>query len=249
MSSSTLPNSYTFQPIGIIESPYQEKFGVPRQANLVAAKSRIRLLAPYNTPDALQGLTEFSHLWLHFVFHLCLRQTWKPKVRPPRLGGNQSLGVFATRSSFRPNPIGLSLVRLESIHTDQQDIYIEIRGADLVAGTPILDIKPYLPYADIQPQAHAATWAQEAPDPLNVHWTPEALANLQVVEEMQNLYELITQVLAQDPRPAYHHKTDPHRVYGVKLSGYNVNFCYRNSEQAPFGAPRPCIWVLAIKPL
>lgn len=249
MSSHPPPNTYTFQPIGIIESPYQEKFGVPRQANLVAAKSRIRLLAPYDTPDALQGLTEFSHLWLHFVFHLCVRQTWKPKVRPPRLGGNQSLGVFATRSSFRPNPIGLSLVRLQGVHLTPEALCIDICGADLVAGTPILDIKPYLPYADIQPQAHAAAWAQAAPETLQVYWTPEALADLQHLQDAPQVHTLVTQVLAQDPRPAYHQKTDPHRVYGVKLSGYNVNFCYRTPEPTPLGPPASCVWVLAIKPL
>ena len=135
--------------IGIVRSPYREKFAIPRQPGLIPeAISELHLTEPFNTPDAVRGLESFSHLWVLFEFHQNNSHDWSPLVRPPRLGGNKKLGVFATRSSFRPNNIGLSAVRIKSISTQSQRVVIEVFGGDFVDGTPILDIKPYIPYSD-----------------------------------------------------------------------------------------------------
>ncbi|MGL4678266.1 MAG: tRNA (N6-threonylcarbamoyladenosine(37)-N6)-methyltransferase TrmO, partial [Plesiomonas shigelloides] len=157
------PETLTLTPIGVIQSPYKEKFAVPRQPGLVQdGNGELRLLPPYNQPDAVRGLEQFSHIWLVFVFHQTQEQGWRPTVRPPRLGGNERLGVFATRSTFRPNPIGLSKVELRGIKVHGGEVYLELGSLDLVDGTPILDIKPYLPYVDSEPEARAG-FAQEAP--------------------------------------------------------------------------------------
>jgi len=160
-------NSYQFNAIGTIKSPYQEKFAIPRQANLVtAAKGQIVLQGSANNSELLRGIEQFSHLWLIFVFHGTAQQGWKPLVRPPRLGGNKKMGVLATRSTFRPNPIGMSVVKLDSLEThlkaNKQQTILHISGLDLLNGTPILDIKPYIPYSDALADAQAG-FAQQAP--------------------------------------------------------------------------------------
>ena len=149
-----MANSFSMEPIAHIRSDFAEKFGVPRQSGLVdALEASIVFTPPYRSPDALRGLEDFSHLWLIWVFDRAIRESWSPTVRPPRLGGNARMGVFATRSPFRPNPIALSCVKLEGIEQTAEGPVLRVRGADLVDGTPILDIKPYIPYADCHPDA------------------------------------------------------------------------------------------------
>lgn len=215
--------SYTFNSIAIIHSPFKEKFGIPRQPSLVpAARLTVELLPPYNQPDAVRGLAEFSHIWLTFVFHQTAHKTWQPLVRPPRLGGNIKAGVFATRSTHRPNPIGLSLVELLNVSTTNGKVILTIGGADLLDGTPVLDIKPYIPFIESQPQARAG-FVDGPPPLLEVRWASNArqqLASLPCPPE--RLEALIEQVVAQDPRPAY--QNDPIRLYGIRLYDYDVRF-------------------------
>lgn len=207
------------EPIGYIESDFKEKFATPRQPGLVTeAQAKLVLQGPYNQADAVDGLEAFSHIWLIFGFHATAEQGWKPKVRPPRLGGNAKLGVFATRSTFRPNPLGLSLVRLEKI-TTQQGVCLHIQGADLIQGTPVYDIKPYLPWVESQPDA-ASGFAGEAQTlDLPVNFSAPAEAYLQTKPQLR---ALIAQVLKHDPRPAYQQQDD--RVYGCLLQQENVQW-------------------------
>lgn len=217
--------TFNFQAIGFIESCYKEKFGVPRQPGLApAAKGCLRLVAPYNLPDAVRGLQNSSHIWIQFVFHQCLRQSWKPVVRPPRLGGNEKIGVFATRSTFRPNPIGLSVVRLERIDTTDKEVVLHLSGLDLIEGTPVLDIKPYIPYVDSVADA-TNTMAGESPEVRPVFWTLEAQKDLQQYERYFGSFrDLVEQVLQQDPRPAYRKNSGEDKVYGIQLAEANVRF-------------------------
>jgi tRNA-Thr(GGU) m(6)t(6)A37 methyltransferase TsaA len=218
--------SYTFNPIGIIRSCFPEKFGIPRQPGLVReARAKLELLPPYNRSEALQGLEEFSHIWLIFVFHASLKQDWKATVRPPRLGGNRRIGVFASRSMFRPNPIGLSVVELERLVMDNGSPCLHLQGVDLLDGTPVLDIKPYLPYVDAVPEADGG-WANEAPTPqLSVRFS--AAAELQWMEfraRYPELKKLVVQVLERDPRPAYYDNTTPQRRFGTRLLDFDVTW-------------------------
>lgn len=215
------PTAFTLSPIGHIESDYPDKFGIPRQPGLAgAARASLVLTPPYDDPLAVRGLGAFSHLWLTFVFHLS-PERWTPLVRPPRLGGNAKVGVFASRSTHRPNRLGLSLVELLAIDT-RGGVRLELRGADLVAGTPVLDIKPYLPWAESRPEARAG-FAPEAPPALPVSFTPLAEAALAARADGDSLRTLIHQVLAQDPRPAYRRGAED-RVYGVRLRDLDVRF-------------------------
>lgn len=215
------------QAIATLHSPYREKFGIPRQPGLVDVLSTVELLPPYNRPEAVRGLEAFSHVWLSFVFHGVTRQGWKATVRPPRLGGNQRVGVFASRSTHRPNPLGLSVVELVAVQSDAQGVRLLVRGADLLDGTPIIDIKPYLPYVDSLPDARAG-YAPEAPEArLAVGFSEQASAWL---ESQENVYpelkNLLIQVLALDPRPAYK-EDEPDREYGVALYDLNIRFVVR----------------------
>jgi tRNA-Thr(GGU) m(6)t(6)A37 methyltransferase TsaA len=181
----------------------------------------LELLPPYNRAEAVRGLEGFSHVWVSFVFHACMGESWKPTVRPPRLGGNRRLGVFATRSTHRPNPIGLSAVELERIEAGPGRVLLHLKGADLLDGTPVLDIKPYLPYSDVIPGATGG-FAAEAPDTLfEVSFSRPALDRCAAVPELELL---IRQILSQDPRPAYHGKNDAKRVFGMKLLDYDVKW-------------------------
>lgn len=213
---------YTFEPIGIIHAPYKEKFGIPRQSSLArAARSQLRLLPPYNHPDAIRDLETFSHIWIQFVFHQTADRGWTPLVRPPRLGGNAKVGVFASRSTHRPNPIGLSLVELASIDTSD-GVTLELLGADLMDGTPVLDIKPYIPFVEAHPEARSG-FVDGPPPLLSVHWSSQARQQLaEITNPPPALAELIEQVLAQDPRPAY--QDDPARNYGVRLFNLDIRF-------------------------
>lgn len=213
---------FTFAPIGVIHSCFKEKFGIPRQPGLVpAARAVLELLPPYNRAEAVRGLEGFSHIWVSFVFHACLDEAWKPTVRPPRLGGNRRLGVFATRSTHRPNPIGLSAVELERIEASPGQVLLHLKGADLLDGTPVLDIKPYLPYSDVIPGATGG-FAAEAPTALfEVSFSQPALDRCAAEPELELL---IRQILSRDPRPAYYGKNDGKRVFGMKLLDYDVKW-------------------------
>ena len=221
--------NFEFQAIGFIQSCYKEKFGIPRQPGLApAAKGQLKLVAPFNHPDAVRGLEKSSHLWLQFVFHQCLRDHWKPTVRPPRLGGNERIGVFATRATFRPNPIGLSVVKLEEIEINGQDVILHLSGLDLVEGTPILDIKPYIPYVDQVAEAEN-TLASESPEILPVIWSEVAQRQLISYEgQFGSFKTLVDQVLQQDPRPAYRKSQSEDKIYGIQLSEANVRFTVRD---------------------
>ena len=222
----TFSTSYEMHTIGVIHSCFKEKFGIPRQAGLVPeARASLELLPPYDRPEALLGLEGFSHLWIVFVFHQAQREQWSPLVRPPRLGGNQRIGVFASRAPFRPNPIGLSLVALEGISQQGSKLSLELSGVDLLDGTPVLDIKPYLPYADALPEARAG-YAQQAPEaPLVVHFSAAAEARLATwIERYPELRRLIEQLLAADPRPAYQSGKADGRRYGMRLWDFDVRW-------------------------
>lgn len=223
---------YPLEPIGTITSCFKEKFGIPRQPGLVtAARADLVLHPPYNPPEALAGLENFSHVWLIYIFHAVKSGQWKPTVRPPRLGGNRRTGVFATRSNFRPNPIGMSAVKLEKIVVDGKKTRLELSGVDLLDGTPVLDIKPYLPYADAVTEARGG-FAQEAPEAhFSVHFTPAAQAACERLEKgpAPGITRLIRQMLALDPRPAYSGEGDPDRVYGCRL--FNVDVKWKAAAQ------------------
>ncbi|ANI29859.1 tRNA (adenine(37)-N6)-methyltransferase [Yersinia entomophaga] len=218
--------TFSFEQIGVIRSPYKEKFAVPRQPGLIEdGGGELQLLAPYNQPEAVRGLNDFSHLWIMFVFHQTMDGGWRPTVRPPRLGGNARMGVFATRSTFRPNPIGMSLIELKAVRVKGSEVVLELGSLDLVDGTPVIDIKPYLPFAESQPLARAG-FAQSAPD-TDMPVTFSAYAQRQLAENQArypNLERFISQVLAQDPRPAYRKNEVETREYAVLLLEFNVRW-------------------------
>lgn len=217
--------AYTFNPIGIVHSCYKEKFGIPRQPGLVKVEATIEMLPEYALPDAFRELETFSHLWLVFVFHQALREQWKPTVRPPRLGGNERLGVFASRSMFRPNPIGLSVVELSEVVVEKNRLAVKIIGADLLDGTPILDIKPYLPYADALPHASAG-YAETAPTArLTVSFSAQAQAELAAVaNELPHLQQTISEILQLDPRPAYQANTATKQQFAMRLYDFDLHW-------------------------
>ncbi len=205
--------------IARIHTDFPTKFGVPRQGGLVdALEARVIFEPPYRAPEALRGLEGFSHIWLIWQFSQALRAGWSATVRPPRLGGNVRMGVFATRSPYRPNPIGLSCVRLEGIDFGgAEGPVLRVRGADLLDGTPIYDIKPYLPLTDSHPEATGGFAAPLAAHALRVEFPPELLEKVP-----ERARAALTEVLAQDPRPSYQH--DPERVYGMPFAGVDVRF-------------------------
>jgi len=219
-------------PIGTVHSCFREKFGIPRQPGLVrAARGYLELLPEYDRAEALRGLDGFSHLWLIYAFHaLPEGREWRPTVRPPRLGGNERLGVFATRSPFRPNPLGLSCVRLEGMDSGEGPTRLRLSGLDLLDGTPVIDIKPYVPYSDSLPDA-AAGFADGAPEAaLEVVFEPVASQACDECEpRWPGLRELIVAVLSQDPRPAYHGDR-PGRVYGMKLYELDIRWHLRDGR-------------------
>jgi len=217
--------TFHFDAIGIVHSCYTEKFGIPRQPGLVAAEAFIELLPPYNRPEAVKGLDGFSHIWVSFVFHGVKRDQWRPTVRPPRLGGNERLGVFATRSTHRPNPLGLSVIELTGIDCSEGRVMLHLKGADLLDGTPVLDIKPYIPYVDSVPDAHAGFAAEAPQNQLEVRFSDDAEAACSTLEpHYPQLCRLITEVLAQDPRPAYQAEKSAGREYGFQLYDLNIRF-------------------------
>ena len=203
--------------IARIHSDFPTKFGIPRQSALVPElKSRIVFEPEYRDENALRGIEQFTHLWL--IWNFSESKGWSPTVRPPRLGGNTRLGVFATRSPFRPNPIGLSVVRLEGVERDPKlGPVLVVSGADLLDGTPILDVKPYIPYADSHPEASGGFTEQTVNHHLNMDFPEELLQRVPPEKRAA-----LTGVLAQDPRPSY--QDDPSRIYGFPFAGMEVRF-------------------------
>lgn len=217
------------KPIGIVHSCFKEKFGTPRQPQLIkSARAQIEILPPYNTAEAFEGLETFSHIWVLFCFHKNLRQSWNPRVRPPRLGGNQRIGVFASRSSFRPNNIGMSAVKLEQIEVTNKQIVLHISGQDFIDQTPIIDIKPYIGYADSIPDAECGFAQNAPPSSLEVVFSPSA--NTFIEDQSAELKLLIEELLAQDPRPAYHEDHAGERIYGIKVENFNVKFTVKDKQ-------------------
>ncbi|WPC07172.1 tRNA (N6-threonylcarbamoyladenosine(37)-N6)-methyltransferase TrmO [Pseudomonas benzenivorans] len=215
--------SYTVSPIGFLRSCFKEKFAIPRQPQLApAARGVLELLPPFDQGEAVQGLERVSHVWLLFLFHQALEDKPRLKVRPPRLGGNQSLGVFASRATHRPNGIGQSVVKLDRVEPGR----LWLSGIDLLDGTPILDIKPYVPYADCVGEAVNAI-ADSAPQPITVDWQESALLQARAHGQRlgEPLVELIEQCLAQDPRPAYQ-VPPPQRRYGAAFWDVDVRWHY-----------------------
>jgi tRNA-Thr(GGU) m(6)t(6)A37 methyltransferase TsaA len=218
--------------LGVVQSCFKEKFGIPRQPGLApSARARIRIHDEFAQEDAFAGLDQCSHIWVQFIFHEA-REQWLPKVRPPRLGGNKKVGVFASRSPNRPNALGLSVVALRSIEVQTDGLYLNIAGADLLNGTPVLDIKPYVPYADsvagavnlIAPAApilHSVTFSEVAELFCRIYVPPPSEAAL----APGNLQSLIIEILQQDPRPQYQ-TLDEERIYGMKLLNLNVRWQY-----------------------
>ena len=208
--------------IARIRNDYDGKFGVPRQSGLVEEVVSTIVFEPeYRVPEALRGIEDFSHLWLIWAFDRTERETWSPTVRPPRLGGNRRIGVFATRSPYRPNPIGLSCVRLVGVEKGSEGTVLKVAGADLVNGTPIYDIKPYLPYADCRTDAVGGFTDRTEKRRVRVE-VPEELAGRMSMEMLQALKA----VLREDPRPAY--QEDPERIYAFEFGGKHIEFKVEN---------------------
>lgn len=205
--------------IAKIESDFKEKFGIPRQSGIAdELTARIVFEPEYRVSEALRGLDGYSHLWLIWQFSEAVREDWSPTVRPPRLGGNKRMGVFATRSPYRPNPIGLSSVKLLSIeHTKDEGDVLIVSGADLLDGTPIYDIKPYLPFTDSHPEAMAGFSEPVREYALNVDFCKELLSKIDVSKQ-----NALIKILEHDPRPSY--QNDPEREYGMRFSDYEIFF-------------------------
>lgn len=221
-------NELTLPVIGIMRSPYKEKFGIPRQPNLVNVESYIELLAPYNDELAFEGIHDFSHLWLIWQFHDNKNQDnqkFKPQVRPPRLGGNKKVGVFATRSMYRPAPIGMSVVQFKKLFKEGDSLRLYVSGSDLLDGTPVIDIKPYIQYSDAVVEATSG-YAQDKPIQKKVVWSKTAeIQRNQLLDQQcvaESLIKELEQVLSFDPRPSY--QNDPERIYGLSFGPLNVKF-------------------------
>lgn len=210
---------FTVKPIAHIRSDFSSKFGIPRQSSLInELEAEIIFEKEYSVPEAFRGIEGYSHLWILWQFSECADKEWSPTVRPPRLGGNKRMGVFASRSPFRPNSIGLSCVKLIAVEeTEENGVVLKVSGADLLDGTPIIDIKPYLPYVDSHPEATGGFALQEKEGSLKVIFPEELLG---IIPE--NKQDALRAVLKQDPRPQY--QNDPERIYGLEFAGFDVRF-------------------------
>jgi tRNA-Thr(GGU) m(6)t(6)A37 methyltransferase TsaA len=238
---------FTFEPIGIARTPFTDKFGIPRQPGLADAPGRIVLNPPFARPEAFAGLDGFSHVWLLWVFHEdCLTAGWRPSVRPPRLGGKQKVGVFASRAPYRPNPIGLSAVAQHGLKRGPDGLALTVSGVDLLDGTPILDIKPYVPYADALPGAAGGFAALEPEGRFTVRFSASAAAAIAERDPDGDLAlaRLIEQVIAQDPRPGYMDRYPQRRRFAFRLYDCDVRWrldedtatveeCKRDEEPGP----------------
>lgn len=220
------------EPIGVVHSCFKEKFGIPRQAGLVpAARAELELFKPYSRPAALRGLDAFSHIWVIFRFHGCEKNEWRDTVRPPRLGGNERIGVFASRSGFRPNALGMSAVRLEGIIQSSQPVRLLISGADILDGTPVLDIKPYIPYADSLPDARGGFASRPPSESMSVGFSPAAeIACRRLAVNIPQLRDLIVQMIRIDPRPAYYNRRPKKDLFGVRVYDLEVKWRCRGNE-------------------
>ena len=218
-----MPQEHTLKIVARMRSDFADKFGIPRQSGLVPAlEARVVFEPGYRDPEALRGLEGFSHIWLLWEFSQSIRESWSPTVRPPRLGGNERMGVFATRSPFRPNPVGLSCVKLEKIDMESKEAPVLIvSGADLMDGTPIYDIKPYLPVADCHPEALGGFATKVEQHFLQVEIPEEWKARIP-----EDKLSALEGVLREDPRPAY--QKDPERIYGMPFAGMDVRFQVKN---------------------
>lgn len=217
--------SFQFNVVGYIQSPYKQKFAIPRQPGLIPeAIGYLELEPGYDDDAILRGIDSFSHLWLLFVFHETADKGWSPMVRPPRLGGNTRKGVFATRATFRPNPVGLSVVKLEGVERRNGKLCLKLSGIDLLHGTPVIDIKPYLPYSDALPDA-AGGFADSAPETaMTVSFSEQASDFCRQQNQYPDLQVFIEKVLKQDPRPSYKKQRDTEQSYGMRLYHYNIKW-------------------------
>lgn len=221
--------NFNIQSIGVIHSPFTQKFGIPRQPDLVPAAHICIELHPEFGSESVRGLADFEYIWVHFIFHDAIDEGWAQMVRPPRLGGKKKVGVFATRSPHRPNHMGLSLLRLLKMDFENQKVKLYCGGGDLLDGTPVIDIKPYIPFVEAKPDALSG-FVQGAPDLLPVHWLPESGKE----RLSPTACAIIEQSLAQDPRPAY--QDLPERVYGMEMAGADVKFHIKNQA----------VWILSV---
>ncbi|MBD1583731.1 tRNA (N6-threonylcarbamoyladenosine(37)-N6)-methyltransferase TrmO [Pseudoalteromonas sp. S16_S37] len=217
--------SYQIQPIGYIQSPYKQKFAIPRQPRLVPqAKAKLVFCEDFSREEFVRGIEEFSHLWLLFRFHETADKGYSALVRPPRLGGNERKGVFATRATFRPNAIGMSAVKLEGVEYKNGQLALLLSGIDLLDGTPIVDIKPYLPYSDAMTDASAGFADTRPQTPMTVEFSEQANDFIAKQTQYPDLQEFITNVLKQDPRPAYKKQKQQTQFYGMSLYEFNIRW-------------------------
>ena len=217
-------STFEVKPIAFMRSDFDSKFGIPRQSGLVEQLRSTIVFAPeFRNPDALRGIEDFSRLWIIWQFSEAVRQGWSPMVRPPRLGGNTRMGVFATRSPFRPNNLGLSCVTLLGVErTESYGTVLHVGGADLMDGTPIFDIKPYIPYADAFPDAEGGFTTGAGEYLLEVNFPEELLSRLP-----EDKRDAAIGVLSHDPRPSYQKDSD--RVYGLRFAGFDIRFSVKDS--------------------
>ena len=217
---------YKITPIGVVHSCYKEKFGVPRQPGLVnLAQGMIELFPEYSSPEAVRGLESFSHIWVLYMFHRLVGKPWRPTVRPPRLGGNQRMGVFATRSPFRPNNIGMSVVKLGRIEVTNEKVCLHVSGLEMIEGTPVIDIKPYLGYVEAIADAQSGYATSEPEKKLKVEFSPLAQKQCeQRAKQYPGLIELIEQLLVLDPRPAYMGDNEEVKEYGMQLYNFDLKW-------------------------
>lgn len=220
------PQNISLKPIGHVNSPYKQKFVIPRQANLVSAGlGSIELNQEYADINSLRGMEQFSHLWIIFFLHATAEKGWSPTVKPPRLGGKKKVGVFSSRAPYRPNPIGISAVEYIEHYESRGRVLIKVGGLDLLDGTPVLDLKPYIPYADSIPNASGGYAAEKPPNKLVIVFLRKAEEEL-IANKVNypNLKELIVQLLTLDPRPAWRVKNQDNKQYGVTLYDLNIKF-------------------------
>ena len=218
-------SDYSISAVGHIQSPYKQKFAIPRQPRLVPeAKAKLIFEPDFNREEFVRGIDEFTHIWLLFRFHETADKGYSPMVRPPRLGGNERKGVFATRATFRPNAIGMSAVKLEGIEYKNGQLSLLLAGIDLLDGTPIIDIKPYLPYSDAMLDASAGFADTRPETQMSVEFTPEVTLFIEQQTQYPDLLNFISNVLKQDPRPAYKKQKDGEQSYGMTLYDYNIRW-------------------------
>ncbi|TMP79526.1 tRNA (N6-threonylcarbamoyladenosine(37)-N6)-methyltransferase TrmO [Pseudoalteromonas sp. S983] len=218
-------SDYSISAVGHIQSPYKQKFAIPRQPRLVPqAKAKLIFTAEFNREEFVRGIEEFSHIWLLFRFHETADKGYSAMVRPPRLGGNERKGVFATRATFRPNAIGMSAVKLEGVEYKNGQLSLLLAGIDLLDGTPIVDIKPYLPYSDAMHEASAGFADTRPETQMSVAFSPEAIDFIAKQTHYPELEDFIANVLKQDPRPAYKKQKQGEQSYGMTLYNYNIRW-------------------------